>query len=239
MKAFSLSLLTPAVLVARLRGYKWILAGQLTVMVSFLFLSELFARHPFPFWREMLLGFIGMLLLVMNYLSYQLVVDLTDSQAVRRFVMVLLYLGVGLALITGLELVPTNTKLYYIMMIFSVSASLVSFAILFYLMTTDIFREKHDITYRLWGSACIYLGIAATFGLVYCLLELVLPGEFGITTPLDIFHFIPCYNFSYYTLAGMESPFANFSTLVKNISVIESICANLFIVLIVGRLLSK
>jgi hypothetical protein len=239
MKAFSLSLLTPAVLIARLRGYKWILTGQLIVMVSFLFLSELFSRHPFPYWREILLGFIGMLLLAMNYLSYQLVIDLTDNRFVRKFVMILLYFGVSLALITGLELVPADTSLYYVMMVLSVSSSLISFAILFYLMTTDVFREKHDITYRLWGSACIYLGIAATFGLIYCLLELVLPGEFGITSSLDIFHFIPCYNFSYYTLAGMESPFTNFSPLVKNIAVIESICANLFIVLIVGRLLSK
>jgi len=239
MNTFSLSSITPKILSARLRGYKWILAGQLLVMTNFLFLYELFLRHPFLYWREILLAFTGALLLLMNYLSYQLVRELTENILIRRFVVVLLYVGVLLALITGMELVDKGTLLFYAMMILSTSASLVSFLVLFYLMTYDIFNEKHDVTYRLWGSACIYLGIGASFGLAYCLLELFLPGEFAIDSTIDIFHFIPCYNFSFYTLAGMESPFTNFSPLVKNISVIESICSNLFIVLIVGRLLSK
>ncbi|HYC87499.1 MAG TPA: hypothetical protein VEB86_19835 [Chryseosolibacter sp.] len=235
----SLTAITPRVLSARLRGYKWILAGQLMVMTNFLFLTELFSRHPFPYWREILLGLTGGLLLLMNYLSYQLVKELTESVFVRRFVMVLLYAGVILALITGMEVIDKGSSLFYTAMILSTSSSLVSFIVLFYLMTNDIFNEKHDVTYRLLGSACIYLGIGATFGLMYCLLELLLPGEFGIVSELDIFHFIPCYNFSFYTLAGMDSPFPEFSPLVKNISVIESIVSNLFIVLIVGRLLSN
>jgi hypothetical protein len=81
--------------------------------------------------------------------------------------------------------------------------------------------------------------IGAVFGLAYALLEMIIPQEFGITSSMDIFHFIPCYNFSYYTLAGIDGPFESFSVLVKNLSVIESIFSNLYIVLVVGRLLSK
>jgi hypothetical protein len=239
MKAFSLSSLTPLILKARLRGYKWILAGQLMVMTNFLFFNELFLRHPFPYWKEALLGLTGSLLLLMNYLSYQLVKELTASITVRRMVVALLYIGVVLALITGLEVVDNTSILFYWMMITSTSASLLSFVVLFYLMINDVFNEKHDITYRLWGSACIYLGIGATFGLTYCILGIMFPGEFGLDGPLTIFQFIPCYNFSFYTLSGMESPFKGFSPLIMNIAVMESICSNLFIVLIVGRLLSK
>lgn len=106
-------------------------------------------------------------------------------------------------------------------------------------MINDIFREKHDIIYRLWGSASIYMLIGASFGLFFTLMETIMPREFQLNTPFDIFHFIPCYNFSFYNLAGMDSPYDNFSILVKNMAVIESIFSNLYIVLVVGRLLSK
>ena len=239
MKVAILSSLTPRILQARLRGYKWILAGQLMVLTNFLFFSQLFSSHPFPGWRELLLTLTGGLMLLMNYLSYQLIKELTANLLLRRAVITLLYVGVILALITGLELIAKESLLYYWMMIMSTSASLISFVVLFFLMIYDVFNEKHDIVYRLWGSACIYLGIGATFGLVYCLLGIILPQEFGITGTVDIFQFVPSYNFSFYTLAGMDSPFPAFSTLVKNIAVIESIFSNLFIVLIVGRLLAK
>ncbi len=239
MARFSLSAISPKIISERLKGYKWILAGQLIVMITFLFLFELFVRYPFQNWQQMLVIFLGAILLIMNYFSYELIKDLTDIKFFQRLVLILLCLAVVSSIVAGLNSFGGSTLFYRYVMTGSLSASILSFIILLYFMLIDIFSEKHDVSYRLWGSASIYLLIGSVFGLAYSLLETILPNEFNINTPLDIFHFIPCYNFSYYTLAGIDSPFTDFSLLVKNISVMESIFSNLYIVLVVGRLLSR
>lgn len=239
MLRFSLSSITPQISSERLKGYKWILSGQLVVMFTFLFLHELFVRYPFQYWQPILVLFIGTILMLMNYFSYELIKDLTDSKFFQRLILILLSTSVVLSIISGLYAIGSNLIYYRYIMIGSLLGSVVAFVILLYFMLTDIFSEKHDVTYRLWGSASIYLLIGSVFGLIYSLLEMIVPNEFSIQTPLDIFHIIPCYNFSFYVLSGIESPFTDFSLLVRNISVMESIFSNLYIVLVVGRLLSK
>jgi hypothetical protein len=236
---FSLSNITPQISSERLKGYKWILSGQIVVAICFLFIYELLSRYPFPNWRNILVGIIGILMMGMNFLTYELIKDLTDNKAVQKIILVLLWLGVLSGIISAAGLIEAGTLLYFFLAASSLCFSLISFVILLYFMVIDIFREKHDILYRLWGSASIYMLIGASFGLFFSLLEILLPGEFQLNTAFDIFHFIPCYNFSFYNLAGMDSPYDNFSMLVKNIAVIESIFSNLYIVLVVGRLLSK
>jgi hypothetical protein len=237
--SFSLSKVTPQITSERLKGYKWILAGQISIAIIFLFAYELFDRYPFPNWQPFLVGIIGIMMMAMNILSYELIKDLTDNKIVQKTVLLFLWTGVLLGIVTGMGIIESKSFLYKIFSASSVSLSFVSFIILLFYMINDIFKEKHDIIYRLWGSASIYMLIGSTFGLFFTLLEIIIPNEFMINTPFDIFHFIPCYNFSFYNLAGIDCPFENFSMLVRNIAVIESIFSNLYIVLVVGRLLSK
>lgn len=234
-----LSRITPEISRERLKGYKFILIGQLLVAISFLFLYEFFFRHPFQGWRMILTGWIGILMMLMNYLSYELIKDLTENNFIRKLIFSFLWIGVLSGILGATGIFEEGTANYKLLSGFSVSFSLISFVILLYFMFADIFRESHDITYRLWGCASIYLLIGSAFGLFFTLLEIIYPEEFGISTVYDIFHFIPCYNFSFYNLAGIDAPFENFSLLVRNIAVIESIFSNLYIVLVVGRLLSK
>lgn len=236
---FSLSKITPQVTKERLKGYKWILSGQIVVAVLFLIAYELFSRYPFPNWQPVLVGLIGVLMILMNFLSYELIKDLTDNKSIQRMVLLLLWGGVLLGIVSAMGIVSPNDAAYLYISTGSILFSLISFIILLYFMINDIFRETHDILYRLWGAASIYMLIGATFGLFFTLLEIVIPNEFGINTPYDIFHFIPCYNFSFYNLAGIDCPYESFSILVRNIAVVESIFSNLYIVLVVGRLLSK
>ena len=236
---FSLSRITPQVNSERLKGYKWLLSGQIIVALTFLFVYELFNRYPFPNWKTTLVGFIGALMIVMNFLSYELIKDLTDNKTVQRIILFLLWGGVLLGIISGMGTVNSTDPAYIYISTCSISFSLISFIILLYYMVNDIFREKHDIIYRLWGSASIYMLIGATFGLFFSFLEILIPNEFGIVYSYDIFNFITCYNFSYYNLAGIDCPYENFTILVRNVAVVESIFSNLYIVLVVGRLLSK
>jgi hypothetical protein len=236
---FSLSKITPQLSTERLKGYKWLLLGQLIVLINFLFLYELFQRYPFPHWQQFMVATTGGLMLLMNYFSYELIKDLTDNKFIQGLIISLLCIGVFLGIMIGINIIESNSIVYKLLSASSIVTSLLSFIILLYFMIFDIFNEKHEIIYRLWGSASIYILIGAIFGLLYTLLEMILPNEFKITGPQDIFHFIPCYNFSYYTLVGIDCPYENFSLLIRNVSVIESIFSNLYIVLVVGRLLSK
>lgn len=236
---FSLSRITPEINQERLRSYRWIVLGQVLICVVFLFVHELFFRHPFPGWQSILVVFIGGMMLAMNVLTYVLLKDLSDNFLIRNLVLILLWSSVLLGIVTAMGWVEVDSKAYQFLSASSMLFSLISFFVLLYFMFIDIFKETHDITYRLWGCACIYLLIGSTFGLLFALMEIYLPEEFLINTPNSIFHFIPCYNFSFYNLAGIDSPYENFSLLVRNVAVIESLFSNLYIVLVVGRLLSK
>jgi hypothetical protein len=235
----SLSILSPEVAIKRLKGYKSILAGQVSIITIFLFVFELFQRYPFMHWESVLIGAIGIIMIVMNLLTYWLIKELTNSKAVQYTIVTLIWLSVLLSISIGTEKISPQNSYFTSILAFSLGCSIVSFSIVLYYMIIDIFKEKHEISYRLWGSACIYLLFGAVFGLLYGFLEVLIPNEFMVDTPIDAFHIIPCYNLSFYTLSGIDSPFENFSMLVKNLTVIEAIFSNLFIVLVVGRLLAR
>jgi len=235
----SLQILNPEVARLRLRGYKLILIGQVLVMVVFLFGFEFLSRYPFENWEKLLISIIGFLMITINFLVYNLLKELTSSKNIQYTIIILLGIGVIIPIIAALFKLEPASESFRNLSILSLAASLIAFVILLYFMVLDIFKEKHEISYRLWGSASIYLLFGAIFGLIYTLLEMIIPAEFALDKAQDIFYFIPCYVLSFYTISGIDSPFEEFSLLVKNITVIESIFANLYIVLVVGRLLAK
>ncbi len=235
----SLSKLNPQRISERLSGYKWLLLGQILVVLMFLVVYEFFYHYPFDNWQKILMGIIGILMIGMNYLSFELIKDLTDSKIVIRTMLVLLWIGVLMSLFVGFEILERANPLNNVLSIISMFSSLLAFLFLFYLMLYDIFNEKHDINYRLWGSASIYFLIGSIFGLLYMITGILFPEQFQFGKQHDMLNFIPCLTHSFYILSGIDSPYEGFSLLIKNISVFESLLSNLYIVLVVGKLLSK
>jgi hypothetical protein len=236
---FSPSKITPQLTSERLKGYKWIIVGQFLLMISFLFGYEFFHQYPSANGQQILVALIGLLMIGLNILSYELIKDLTDNKTIRRLEFFLLWSGVIMGLGSSTDLIDKNSALNNFLAVFSIAFALIAFIILLYFTIYDIFNEKHDITYRLWGSASIYMLLGATFGVLYMLLSILLPDQFRFNSEVDLFRFASCYSYSFYTLSGIDSPFENFGLLIRNVSVIESVFSNLYIVLVVGRLLSK
>jgi len=116
---------------------------------------------------------------------------------------------------------------------------------LFTVETTVIYHCVHDIftgkklsVEKIWGSACIYLMIGISFGSIYDLVNIVHPGSMGI--PLS--QGLESYTVSIYysmTIIGGHDAFLQAIPLIQNIGIIEAVWSNLFIVLLVGRLLGK
>jgi len=117
--------------------------------------------------------------------------------------------------------------------LFIVEATVIYFAIF------DIFSGKKVSQEKLWGSACIYLMIAISFGSVYDLINIANPGAMGEQVNLGLESYTACIAYSMTILGGMETPYPDAIPLISNLGIIESVWANLFIVLLVGRLLGQ
>ncbi len=118
-------------------------------------------------------------------------------------------------------------------------ANFIGFSLVFYILLKDIFLQKHDLTYSLLGASNIYFMIPMLFCYVYSLVavqdpSLVHADPFVIKTVL-----FNCLDYSWYVLACIDYPGEKIGEAIQSIAILESISANLFIVFIIGRLMSK
>lgn len=224
----------------KLRDYKLLLSGQLLMLVHFLVISEIITRYPFAYHIEIFVAVTFFLSCAMNYIGYQLLKVFTHEKQILNWVFGLITIGMLTAIYIGSPWGPINDQpIYKTLNVISSLSLLISFVVILYYMVHDIFNEHHNIIYRLWGAASIYLLLGILFGNLYFVLEILFPAEFGANASADIRHFIKCYNMSFYVMSGIDQPFEEMSRMVRNVTVVESIFSNLYIVLLVGRLLSK
>jgi hypothetical protein len=119
------------------------------------------------------------------------------------------------------------------MILFIVEATVIFFVI------KDIFSGNKMSQEKLWGSACIYLMIAISFGSVYDLINISKPGSMGVDLKLGLDSYTACITYSMTILGGQDPHFPDAVPLVANLGILEAVWANLFIVLLVGRLLGQ
>jgi hypothetical protein len=115
--------------------------------------------------------------------------------------------------------------------LFIIEATVIAFAI------RDIFSGDFLTPDKLWGSASIFLMIAISFGSLYDLICIVNPGSLGQPIELGFASYSQCVTYSLSVLGGMDPGFPNASRLIRNISVLEAVWGNLFVVLIIGKLM--
>jgi hypothetical protein len=106
----------------------------------------------------------------------------------------------------------------------------------FSVVVTDIFKERHNLGYGLLGAANIYILIGVNFAFLYSIVHYHFEPSSIINSDILMREY---FVMSFYVLAGMDNPMQQVLPVIKNISVFESIFANLFTVMIVGRLLTK
>lgn len=106
-------------------------------------------------------------------------------------------------------------------------------------MVRAVFLEKNDMDYRLWGSACIFLGIGIMFSFLCMITEVLLPGSLHLNIPLSTATYIHFIDHSFYMLSCVEHLNGNMEVIIKNISVLQGTIVNLCVVVVVARLLSK
>lgn len=135
----------------------------------------------------------------------------------------------------------TNTDISTLVVPASIgyTANLIGFSLVFYIMLRDIFSQKHDLTYSLLGASNIYFMIPMLFCYLYSLIAVHNPAIIN-ADPLTIKTLLfNCMDYSWYVLAGIDYPGGKIGEELQSIAILESISANLFIVFIIGRLMSK
>jgi len=174
------------------------------------------------------------------FVLWDLLRNLTQNNTLLIGIFILIIIGLGTAFFTVNPIYDffetENDKRPYLFFVhlslFTVESTVI------YHCVYDIFTGKKLSAEKIWGSACIYLMIGISFGSIYDLVNIVNPGSMGI--PLS--QGLESYTVSIYysmTIIGGHDAFLEAIPLIQNIGIIEAVWSNLFIVLLVGRLLGK
>lgn len=110
--------------------------------------------------------------------------------------------------------------------------------IVIYHCVNDIFTGKKLSAEKIWGAACIYLMIGISFGSVYDLVNIAKPGSMGLNLSQGLESYTICIYYSM-TIIGGHDAILETAPIIQNIGIIEAVWSNLFVVLLVGRLLGK
>ena len=108
-----------------------------------------------------------------------------------------------------------------------------------YYTILELFKKDLGLPIKLWGAAALYLMIGFTFGSFYEILCTMEVDCLGVDVPLRTVALIRRIGYSLMVLSGMDTPYPNVSDLLHAAATVEALFGQLFIVLIVGRLLTK
>lgn len=102
----------------------------------------------------------------------------------------------------------------------------------------DLFKEDKTSKDRLWGAASVYLMISISFASAYDLINIIKPGCMGLPLNLGLESYTECIYYSLSILGGQDSIYDHPDRLIRNLGIVESLWGNLFVVLLVGKILS-
>ena len=121
----------------------------------------------------------------------------------------------------------------------SYCANLFGLGLVFFILLKDIFSQKHDLPYALLGASNIYFMIPIIFSYLYCLIAIHDPSLVHADPMVPRTLLFNCFDYGWYVLAGIDPPGEKFGEVILTTSILESISANLFVVFIIGRLMTK
>lgn len=176
---------------------------------------------------------------IYSFLLWDLLRDFTNNQLLIKGIFFLLLAIVISGLMVEFpfyRIVPIEYRRVSLLVIhcvmFPIEVIIISFTI------RDLFSEGYLTVGKIWGAACAYLMIGISFGSLYDIINMFSPGMFGVEIPLGLPSYSEAIYFSFSTLVGLDTIYSNAGKFMLNIGVIEAIWGNLFIVLVVGRLLT-
>ncbi len=211
---------------------------QILTAISSLVVDRLVMKGSLPIPIPMFVTVHLLILLGVHYFAFYTTCLYFNKRSYKILYGILVFGGFVLGFLAELPFLKSE---YSGKVIFTLSAIclLTSMLIWFVVIVKDIFLEAHDLTYRILGAANIYWLLVVVFAYTYCLYELAFVGSIGapIVSSPDLLHY--SFKLSLHTMVSIDHPFKDISLPLENLTLIQATISHLFIVFLVGRLLTK
>lgn len=219
------------------KDYRNIVLMQIAIIVAGLTLSEPLIANPTSSISKLIVTIFSAFGAIYAVLLWDLLRNFTRSRTLIIGVLVVLAFVIILGILgefpyfTILEIEDRQSYLLLLHgTLFPIEVIVIAYTI------RDLFSGSFLTSEKLWGAACVFLMIGISFGSLYDLISIASPGALGVDVPLGLPNYSECVTYSFCILGGMDTGVEP-SRLVRNISVIEAVWANLYAILIIGKLL--
>ena len=183
---------------------------------------------------------VAVLMMVFLFYTIQLlkILGLTNRLIIR-----ILYVYAVVGLIGGLYIANPFVQTFAIQLrqalfsFFHFSTLLIYLTISWYILR-DIFSSKETHSDHIWGAIVVYFLAIFMFGDIYEIITLYHPGLLGQVYELGWPNYIQCITYSLNAISGVDTFYPDAHGFIKKLGVLENIAGNLFLVVILGRLLS-
>jgi hypothetical protein len=211
---------------------------QVALGVDILVVYNLVISGDLPIPMMALMVFHISLMMVTMYIAWY-----TTCLFFKRRIYKILYgvSGIVTLIVTSMASNPGWQDKPFVDELFLVSALLLlnNITIWFVIIVRDIFFNQHDLTYRIWGAANIYWMLIVIFAYLYFLFELCFPGSFGVHPSSTTEFLNHAFKLSLHSMVSIDHSYHQLSLPMENFSLLQATCSHLFIVFLVGRLLTK
>lgn len=219
------------------KDYRNVVAVQIVIIVLGLTLSELLLAGIHTPQAKLVTTIFSGFGAAYSYLLWDLLRNFTRNKTLIYIFLAALVGGVGTGILGEFPyyqiLEVENRQLYLGVihsLLFPIEVTVIALAI------RDIFAGEFLTPDKLWGAACVFLMTGISFGSLYDLICIVSPGSLG-PLELGLPNYAESVRYSLCILGGIDPANPDASRLIRNISVIEAVWSNLFVVLIIGKLM--
>ena len=223
----------------KIQDFQLLILAQGSIIFS-LFLLELFIDLRFPYHIEAAEIIFFTTLGLYVFLLWDMLRNYTSNKTIifLNFVFMLGLFIIGFIVANPFQRMLVTTGFRLSLAGIHISLLIVECTVIYYTLL-EFFKKDLGMPMRLWGAACIYLMIGLAFGGAYeiiCVLEIQC---MGVDIPIQTMGLMKRYEFSLMILSGMDSPYNNANGMILAMGMVEALVGQLFVVLIVGRLLMK
>jgi hypothetical protein len=224
------------------KDYKNIVYLQMLIILAAMMLKETLALAGISLSTSFIIRDTLFLILggLYVFVLWDLLKNLTKSDRLIYAMFILMIIGLGVAFFAVNPVYDffdsEDSKRPYLFFV-HLSLFIIESTVIYHCLH-DIFTGKKLSAEKIWGAACIYLMIGLSFGSLYDLINIIQPGSLGIEVTQGLESYVACIFYSM-TIIGGHDATNETVPIIQNLGIIEAVWSNLFIVLLVGRLLGK
>lgn len=221
------------------RDYRWTVYVQMALLFSELALEDLARLFAWP----IPLGLLKTLFFTLSGLYLLSLWDMLRNFTLKRWIIagVLTTIGLAFSTLVVIDLFMSSTAQEHVglrlachLALWSVQMVVAGFAL------RDLFHGPGGDIDKLWGSACLFFMSGFVFTELYFCILIKDPMAFGHQLPLDYWGLFESLYLSLTALIGLDNnTYPDCSRLVRNLTLMEGAWSQLYLVLLIGRLMSK